>query len=73
MSDFNKIGTKGTNANNGLIFPRISGPLSVIDRKTALSKGEAPIHNHQQKGQRAKKDSIVAIFSGTKVETVIEH
>ncbi|GGW31405.1 hypothetical protein GCM10007383_15900 [Arenibacter certesii] len=54
-----------------LIFPENSGPYLSID-ETALSKGElyTIITNKKAKG---RKGFIVAIFSGTKVEPIIEQ
>nr|WP_317045601.1 MULTISPECIES: transposase [Arenibacter] len=58
-------------AKQWLIFPENIGPYLSID-ETALSKGElyTIITNKKAKG---KKGSIVSIFSGTKVEPIIEQ
>ena len=60
-----------SHAKKWLVFPENIGPYLSID-ETALSKGElyTIITNKKAKG---KKGSIVAIFSGTKVEPIIEQ
>jgi transposase len=70
LSDFKGWEQKG-HAKQWLIFPENMGPYLSID-ETALSKGElyTIITNKKAKG---KKGSIVAIFSGTKVEPIIEQ
>lgn len=69
LSDFNSWSQK-EHAENYLLFPQNIGSYLSID-ETALSKGElyTIITNKCSKG---KKGSIVAIFSGTKVEPIIE-
>ncbi|MBW2962746.1 ISAon1 family transposase [Mesonia aestuariivivens] len=70
LSDFNQWNQK-PHAKQWLIFPQnISSRLSIDE--TALSKGElyTIITNKKAKG---KKGSIVGIFSGTKVEPIIEQ
>lgn len=70
LSDFKDWEQKG-HAKQWLVFPENMGPYLSID-ETALSKGElyTIITNKKAKG---KKGSIVAIFSGTKVEPIIEQ
>ena len=70
LSDFKEWEQKG-HAKQWLIFPENMGPYLSID-ETALSKGElyTIITDKRAKG---KKGSIVAIFSGTKVEPIIEQ
>ena len=70
LSDFKDWEQKG-HAKQWLIFPENIGPYLSID-ETALSKGElyTIITNKKAKG---RKGSIVAIFSGTKVEPIIEQ
>lgn len=70
LSDFKDWDQK-KHAKQYLIFPENIGPYLSID-ETALSKGElyTIITNKNAKG---KKGSIVAIFSGTKVEPIIEQ
>ncbi|MCC9041957.1 transposase [Myroides sp. M-43] len=69
LSDFQAWKHK-EHAKDYLLFPENIGPKLSID-ETALSKGElyTIITN---KYSRGKKGSIVAIFSGTKVEPIIE-
>nr|WP_216821879.1 transposase [Myroides sp. N17-2] len=69
LSDFQAWEHK-EHAKDYLLFPENIGPKLSID-ETALSKGElyTIITNKYSKG---KKGSIVAIFSGTKVEPIIE-
>ncbi|WP_037321241.1 transposase [Salegentibacter sp. Hel_I_6] len=70
LSDFKDWDQK-SHSKKWLIFPEnISSKLSIDE--TALSKGElyTIIANKKAKG---KKGSIVAIFSGTKVEPIIEQ
>ncbi|MDT0688146.1 DDE transposase, partial [Zunongwangia sp. F225] len=69
-SDFKEWDQK-PHSKEWLIFPEnISSKLSIDE--TALSKGElyTIITNKKAKG---RKGSIVAIFSGTKVEPIIEQ
>lgn len=70
MSDF-KDWKQKKHARQWLVFPENIGPYLSID-ETALSKGElyTIITNKKAKG---KKGAIVAIFSGTKVEPIIEQ
>ncbi|MCK0148236.1 transposase [Arenibacter sp. F26102] len=70
MSDFKDWEQKG-HAKQWLVFPKNMGPYLSID-ETALSKGElyTIITNKRAKG---KKGAIVAIFSGTKVEPIMEQ
>ncbi len=70
MSDFKDWEQKG-HAKQWLVFPENMGPYLSID-ETALSKGElyTIITNKRAKG---KKGAIVAIFSGTKVEPIMEQ
>ncbi|WP_031443503.1 ISAon1 family transposase [Arenibacter algicola] len=70
LSEFKDWEQKG-HAKQWLVFPENMGPYLSID-ETALSKGElyTIITNKKAKG---KKGSIVAIFSGTKVEPIIEQ
>ncbi|WP_348636626.1 transposase [Mariniflexile litorale] len=70
LSDFKDWNQK-KHAKQYLIFPENIGSHLSID-ETALSKGElyTIITNKKAKG---KKGSIVAIFSGTKVEPIIEQ
>ncbi|MCK0148238.1 transposase [Arenibacter sp. F26102] len=70
LSDF-KGWKQKEHAKQWLIFPENIGPYLSID-ETALSKGElyTIITNKKAKG---KKGSIVAIFSGTKVEPIMEQ
>lgn len=70
LSDFKNWEQK-KHAKQWLVFPENIGPYLSID-ETALSKGElyTIITNKKAKG---KKGAIVAIFSGTKVEPIIEQ
>ncbi|WP_459076833.1 ISAon1 family transposase [Arenibacter sp. M-2] len=70
LSEFKHWEQKG-HAKQWLVFPENMGPYLSID-ETALSKGElyTIITNKKAKG---KKGSIVAIFSGTKVEPIMEQ
>jgi len=70
LSDF-KDWKQKSHAKNWLIFPQNIGPYLSID-ETALSKGElyTIITNKRAKG---KKASIVGIFSGTKVDPIMEQ
>lgn len=70
MSDFKNWEQK-KHAKQWLVFPENIGPYLSID-ETALSKGElyTIITNKKAKG---KKGAIVGIFSGTKVEPIIEQ
>lgn len=70
LSDFKNWEQK-EHAKQWLVFPENIGPYLSID-ETALSKGElyTIITNKKAKG---KKGAIVAIFSGTKVEPIIEQ
>ena len=70
LSDFKEWEQK-EHAKEWLVFPENMGAYLSID-ETALSKGElyTIITNKRAKG---KKGSIVAIFSGTKVEPIIEQ
>lgn len=69
MSDFNTW-TQKLHAKDYLLYPENIGPYLSID-ETALSKGElyTIITNKYAKGHSG---SIVAIFSGTKVEPIVE-
>ncbi|MDM1376403.1 transposase [Myroides marinus] len=69
LSDFHDWEHKD-HAKDYLLFPENIGPKISID-ETALSKGElyTIITNKYAKG---KKGSLIAIFSGTKVEPIIE-
>ncbi|MEC4115324.1 transposase, partial [Myroides pelagicus] len=69
LSDFQDWEHKD-HATEYLLFPENIGPKLSID-ETALSKGElyTIITNKYAKG---KKGSLIAIFSGTKVEPIIE-
>ncbi|WP_430613043.1 ISAon1 family transposase [Flavobacterium sp. JP2137] len=69
LSDFRNWSVKD-HAKEWLIYPENIGPYLSID-ETALSKGElyTIITNKRAKG---KKGSLVAIFSGTKVEPIVE-
>lgn len=69
MSDF-QTWTDKPHAEDWLIYPENIGERLSID-ETALSKGElyTIITNKYKKG---KKGSIVAIFSGTKIEPIVE-
>ena len=70
LSDF-KNWEQNKHAKQWLVFPENIGPYLSID-ETALSKGElyTIITNKQAKG---KKGSIVAIFSGTRAEPIVEQ
>ena len=70
LSNF-KVWKQRKHAKQWLIFPENIGPHLSID-ETALSKGElyTIITNKKAKG---KKGAIVAIFSGTKVDPIIEQ
>lgn len=70
MSDFKDWDQK-KHDRKWLVFPENIGPYLSID-ETALSKGElyTIITNKKAKG---KKGAIVAIFSGTKLEPIIEQ
>nr|WP_286390272.1 transposase [Myroides marinus] len=70
LSDFQEWEHKD-HATDYLLFPENIGPKLSID-ETALSKGElyTIVTNKFSKG---KKGSLVAIFSGTKVEPIINH
>ncbi|MCM4169695.1 hypothetical protein KCTC52924_02293 [Arenibacter antarcticus] len=70
LSDFKQWKEK-SHAKQWLVFPENIGPYLSID-ETALSKGElyTIITNKKAKG---KKGSIVAIFSGTKMEPIIKQ
>lgn len=70
LSNF-KVWNQKSHAKQWLIFPENIGPHLSID-ETALSKGElyTIITNKKAKG---KKGAIVAIFSGTKVDPIIEQ
>lgn len=70
LSDFKNWEQK-KHAKQWLIFPENIGPHLSID-ETALSKGElyTIITNKKAKG---RKGAIVAIFSGTKAEPIIEQ
>nr|WP_083394427.1 transposase [Myroides marinus] len=70
LSDFQEWKHKD-HATDYLLFPENIGPKLSID-ETALSKGElyTIVTNKFSKG---KKGSLVAIFSGTKVEPIINH
>lgn len=70
LSDF-KDWKEKPHARKWLVFPQNIGPYLSID-ETALSKGElyTIVTNKKAKG---KKGSIVGIFSGTKVEPIIEQ
>ena len=70
LSDF-KDWEQKKHAKQWLIFPENIRPYLSID-ETALSKGElyTIITNKKAKG---KKGAIVGVFSGTKVEPIIEQ